>query len=546
MTRARMLTPLVLLAALLSLSATARAQDTADAADGLPVERALLEGFYQKSGVGVGLAVKDQAVLEGRSFDTLAVTPTERPAFGLEVLYRGRNVLVMRDNDGAVQRAGFGGQSAWSRITSEVYRLYPDQFDMVMALTTWTDNSSGAAYYLPLANQIRGLGYQHLTGVEVFRQTQSQELDGLVFMNNYRTYLGQNAVYGRIVFLQEIGHRWGAFVWYANGPADGRDMLGRDDSHWSYFLDSRNSGMEGNAWRDNNNGAFTTETNAFTLGYGDLDLYLMGFKPKNSVEPWFLLRDPDVGTKRDDYGSRLNPASPPAFGGRVTLVGDRWDITIDDVVETEGERNPPYDRSQKYWKVGTVLVVGQNASFGESDLRVVEGLLDDWEQMFEEESGFAADLDFQLEDNPQIPTQGFGDSCDASSDCDPSTATTCLTTDDGRICSHRCVQASDCGNGYCCAESFCYPSGDSVCGGAANNGGNNGTNNGTNNGANNGGNNNDPFIEDPFVNDGDNASAGAGSSSQTCTVAALPGRSAGPLAVALTLVAGLLVALRRR
>lgn len=436
-----------------------------------PKERgaALLEplpiplNWSERSGIEIGLEIKAIAEQEGTPFDESLVQPHGRPAIGLDVVRRGRNLLVLADNDGSIRRATFGGQAAWQQVLRTVYTLYPDRFDMVMALTEWQERTA-AAYYLPLANDTRGLGYLHLSGRDLFNNTGSN-LDGLIFMNDYRSYIGRNEVYGRVVFLQEIGHRWGSFVYYGNGPGNGRDILGRDQSHWSYFLQSGNSALEGNDWRDNRNGSFTTQTNAFRLGFSDLDLYLMGFKPQNEVADFFLIRDVNVRGQRDDFGRTLNAASPPAFGRSTTVSGTRHDITINDVVTAEGARNPGFDTAQKVWSVATVLILNQGSrdSWGDSQQRVVEDMLDDWEAMFETETGNVADLVLTLEDSPPEPDRDFGEECTSTDQCNPDNSTVCLTTDDGRICSKRCGEASECGNGYCCAESFCYPSGDDLC-----------------------------------------------------------------------------------
>ena len=430
--------------------------------DGAAVEPLPIPADWrERSGVEVGLEIRNIAELEGQPFDAKMLDVRDRPALGLDIVQRGRNLLVLEDNDGSLRRSGFGGQAAWQQVLRTVYTLYPDRFDMVMALTEWQEQSA-FAYYLPLANNVTGIGYQHLTGRQVFNQTGSN-LDGLIFMNDYRLYLGRNAVFGRVVFLQEIGHRWGAFPFYANSPTNGRDMLGRDDSHWSYFMHSANSALEGNSWRDNGNGSFTTETNAFGLTSSPLDRHLMGFLPPNEVEDWFLILDPDVRGQRDDFGRLLNAASGPAFQGRATVNGGRHNITIDDVMRSEGARNPSFANSQKVWNVATVLILNQGSSWDASKHATAEALIDSWEEMFEEEVGGAADLIMTLEDNPQPPASDFGDACTSTGDCNPDNSTVCLTTDDGRICSKRCDEASECGAGFCCAEDFCYPSGDSAC-----------------------------------------------------------------------------------
>jgi hypothetical protein len=473
-----------------------------------------LRRHHERGGISYGMELKRMARQNGTPFEHLELSDIARPEFGAEIAMRGRNVLVIRDSDGSIRNNGFSGrraQQTWQEILRLVASTYGDNFDLAMGMTEWQENFG--AYYLPLANDIRGIGYQHLSGAQIFDQTGTQ-LQGLIAMNSYRTYLGrQGEVYGRIVFLQEIGHRWGAFVWYGNGPGNGRDMLGRDESHWSYFMDSGNSALEGNSWRANSNGSFSTETNAFEVSFSELDAYLIGVVPKNEVDPWFIIRDVNVRGQRDDFGQTLNAASPPAYSGRVTVDGTRHNVTIDDVVTAENDRSPGSVQAQDQWRIATVLVIGNDSSFNESDLTTVERMLDYWESLFETGTRGLGDLVFTLEENQQ-GFAGFGEACETTGDCDPRVATACLNTDGGRICSKRCAAESECGGGFCCAFDFCYPTGDGQCD-AANNGGTNngGTNNGgTNNGGtNNGGTNNggtNNGANNGIFNNGDSECAG--------------------------------------
>ncbi|MEO1266924.1 MAG: hypothetical protein AAFX99_02435 [Myxococcota bacterium] len=422
--------------------------------------------FERRSGISVGLEMNRRAALKGRrpffEFEFRA-----RPQWAAQVAYQGRNVLVIDDDDGQIEALPIEDDPLWDLVAGVLYTYFPDAFDMILLLTSW-DEWQVQGFYRPLANDVRGIGYQHVgDGSEVFNNTNSEALDGMIFMNNYQTYL-RNPALGRYVFLQEIGHRWGSFVHYADevNPSN-RSMLGRDGTHWSFFMHSHNSAMEGNVWEENPDGTFTSRTDVATIGYNDLDRYLMGFMAPSDVAPWFILQNPEVNGQRDDFGRLLNASSmPDIFGNQWQISGERRTLAVEDVIAAEGVRIPDHTDAQKQWKVAAVLVVGSGDPFTEDDLAQVEEMLDGWEQAFEEQIGFAGDLVFSLEPETPIPGQaGYGDPCETSLDCDPDRAPTCLTLEDGggRICSYRCTDGAVCGADACCAEGFCTPDSQAIC-----------------------------------------------------------------------------------
>ena len=66
-----------------------------------------------------------------------------------------------------------------------------------------------------------------------------------------------------------------------------------------------------------------------------------------------------------------------------------------------------------------------------------------------------------------VPISGqseYGEACETSADCNPDSATTCLTLEDGdRVCSHRCVDGGECELSFCCGDGYCYPPDEPVC-----------------------------------------------------------------------------------
>ncbi|HYK90714.1 MAG TPA: hypothetical protein VE398_18220 [Acidobacteriota bacterium] len=96
---------------------------------------------------------------------------------------------------------------------------------------------------------------------------------------------------------EEWGHRFLAFPAFRDGVNLSYDLLGRDYGHWNYYLDSEASVMEGNAWKDNGDGTFTTLEDS--QRYGRLDQYLMGLRSPENLGSFMLVTWPEPILKGD-------------------------------------------------------------------------------------------------------------------------------------------------------------------------------------------------------------------------------------------------------
>ena len=106
---------------------------------------------------------------------------------------------------------------------------------------------------------------------------------------------------------QEAGHRWLAFLEFRDHTgARSEALLGRDQAHWSFFIDSDASVMEGNDIEDLGGGAFRTI--GAVQRYSLLDQYAMGLVAEHEVPPFFYVENPvNVAGGRD-------AESAPAIG----------------------------------------------------------------------------------------------------------------------------------------------------------------------------------------------------------------------------------------
>jgi hypothetical protein len=102
------------------------------------------------------------------------------------------------------------------------------------------------------------------------------------FYDPQTKFLGEDSTVS--VLGQEVGHRWLAYLRFSdhNRQSSGA-LLGRDDSHWSFFFNSDASVMEGNRIQDLGGGMFRT-TGAVER-YSLLDQYAMGLVRGRTATP---------------------------------------------------------------------------------------------------------------------------------------------------------------------------------------------------------------------------------------------------------------------
>lgn len=385
------------------------------------------------------------SVIEGRF--ARASLPWARP---------GRNFAVVVDTMTVADSLPYNialatlEETWWMRGDAQPW---PD-VDIVIYFTTKPNYYYGA-FYSPLANDIDGLGY----GEGLSASTGSSfpdlfdyspdTLSGVVVLNDFHQYAEQ-PWFLPIVVEQELGHKWCCFVRESVGGTSSTELLGRDDSHWSYFLETGGSPMEGNAWSWDGANSFTTTTDsvyASTQGvspFSELDLYLMGLVPPAEVDPFFVIQNPDVMGQEDLYGEVIHRGSSPQFVGDVTITGTRFDFTVDDVIDRNGPRVPATWDGEL--RVAFVLVVqpGEDedpvirSQFG----TIVDRSMSHW---FEATGGRSALL------NVTTPVAGeAGQACDgAAAGCEE--GLDCVTFDGVGVCAAACD--GWCGEGNCCVES---------------------------------------------------------------------------------------------
>lgn len=230
-------------------------------------------------------------------------------------------------------------------------------------------------FYLPVKNDTLGIGYQRRHAPEIFDDAEGRRLSGIAFLNDLPYWQTEPEELSS-AFLHEVGHRWLASV-HAQKDGQDIDLTGRDGEHWSYFLDTGGSPLEGNAWQDEDEPI--SESPLFPLRYSALDLYLMGAYAEDEVPPFRLLV-PDESEAVDCTGAPLHAASPPQTCEPLELAGTWLPLTLDDVIAAEGPRVPAHAEASKSFEVAFVLLDPGGAGFGVAECQdlslAVDGLIE--------------------------------------------------------------------------------------------------------------------------------------------------------------------------
>lgn len=301
---------------------------------------------------------------------------------------------VMRDVSGASWRSGssigdvFGGTQD---VVDAFFALRQDSdVDFVVVIQDWLNIALLFAFYMPLENDVTGIGYQRLDSDEVFDLDPSTPIEGYLWLNGVQGLLDEQ--FAGILFGQELGHRWGAYVYVDTGSGPDGSVLGRDDAHWSWYLDSDWSWMEGNDWVDAGGGDWSTDVDGWSIDephYSPLDLYLMGLVTSAEV-PAFTLIVPATG------GTPPASTQPDAWLGAepTTVAGTARVLGIDDVIAAEGPRFPAAGGSPTDFDLAVIYVLRQNDRVTAQEIETLEGVLDGFTEMWELDTGGRSTVSF--------------------------------------------------------------------------------------------------------------------------------------------------------
>lgn len=233
------------------------------------------------------------------------------------------------------------------KVSNEYFKTHTD-VDFLVILSTFDyalPETDTQGFYLEVKNDTQGIGREQFNNSSSFGS--SGRLQGTIDLGNITNRNLDEAI---TTLSHEISHRFGAYVKYKDTDGNiNSSLLGKDNSHWSYLLNSKGSLLYGSNWQANPDGTFTA-TN-IRNSYSPLDLYLMGIIPKEQVPPMLLIDNPSI-----------DKTKLPKLGD--TITGTAKTITINDIIAAEGERIPTVADSPKTFSIGYILLKrpGDNTS----------------------------------------------------------------------------------------------------------------------------------------------------------------------------------------
>lgn len=242
-------------------------------------------------------------------------------------------------------------------IAREFLRTHPDEYDFIVTFSTFEFETPDAlAFHWNVQNRVQGIGLTQFDTSSLFGS--QGKLQGYTDMAAMSRYVLDPMDPGFETVLRTLAHetlhQWGSFARFRNasGQLD-EALLGKDNAHWSYLLDTDASVQYGAQWRDNGDGTFTS-VGARTF-FSPLDLYLMGFYKPEEVPPFFLIENAQI----DKY--QITPEN-------VTITGTRREVTIQDVIAAEGPRVPAAAQAQKEFRMAFVLLAGPGEDVSDAQI----------------------------------------------------------------------------------------------------------------------------------------------------------------------------------
>jgi hypothetical protein len=264
-------------------------------------------------------------------------------------------------------------------LFNRFYTQFPDDFFQLIFFTTFTQTMGGFANERNIANDVTGIGLGIFDGSSQYGS--NGVLESRCNMNRLSAWNADPAlrVFGKgnnflTIMGQEAGHRWGAFMTFEDALSQpSLLMLGRDNAHWSYYVDVDHSSLEGGNWVNTggNNYLCPTQIDYFS----QIDEYTFGLRTANEVKDFFIIQS----ASNDVYGNRA--VGTPLQN--ATATGTYTPVTVEDVIAAEGPRTPLEPDENHDLRQGFIFLVQQGGVPTQADLDKIAGFRTAWETYFE-------------------------------------------------------------------------------------------------------------------------------------------------------------------
>ncbi len=269
------------------------------------------------------------------------------------------------------------------RLMKSVYQSQKDNYDFVTLLSNFdlTPIPGVQAFALNVGNTTDGIGDPSGKGKPIFRNNgqygSENRLQNITFLGNIHQYpadlqspLPDTDTSLLAILAHEVAHRWLSYIKF---PLDGRKseiLLGRDDSHWSFFFDSKGSFLEGNQISQRSGNSFITSTPF--RAYAPLDLYLMGLLPPDNVPDTFYVTGASNFSPEFQFSESSEPEANVKFSGTAVPV------RINEVIAANGARKPNFTASQKEFTHLFILITKSDRPAVPEELQYSDLLRQRW------------------------------------------------------------------------------------------------------------------------------------------------------------------------
>ncbi|HET7436100.1 MAG TPA: hypothetical protein VFN10_15425 [Thermoanaerobaculia bacterium] len=227
----------------------------------------------------------------------------------------------------------------WDRIHRDL-GLREEEIDAVAIYTSFLSD----IILTPYGAWATG-GNPGVDGIAPHASTTNPRTPSLMHMNSLDTFSGESATR---ILMHEMGHRWLYYFAIEENGAPSRS-LNPVSPHPAQFVQTSSafgndtSAMGGGAFSDNHDGTFSTPQSQLLMGFSWHELYLMGLARPEEVQPWFYLRNTQLG---GEYNAPLG----------ITVNGARTDVSLQQLIAENGPRKPGFDASQKEFRVVFVVI----------------------------------------------------------------------------------------------------------------------------------------------------------------------------------------------
>ena len=233
------------------------------------------------------------------------------------------------------------------------------------------------AFHLAVQNQVRGIGRGRFDGSAAYGS--GGGMKSYVMMGAAAKYdsaldaLTFGTLSNMGVIGHEVGHKWQFSARYRDENGNRSNDLHEGAGHYIFHVDTDASVNGGNEIADNGDGSFTTLVK--DAAYSPLDLYLMGLLPPEEVPDFFYVRN----------GTAVNRDSNAQFN--VTFIGDRYDLSVDDIIAAEGPRQPAAADAEKNFNLAFILIARKGQPPGADSVALMERLRSGFERWFRGATG---------------------------------------------------------------------------------------------------------------------------------------------------------------